>query len=109
MSRPLAALLLATLASGPAFSREDVNAPAREAELRTCLNHPDWVAPPDAVIADRASFCACYADGAVKERLWELEKAEANQGEEVRGPVAERTISLHNRKSAAIAASCLKR
>ncbi len=56
-----------------------------------------------------ASFCACYADGAVTARLWELEKAEANQGEEVRQPVADRTISLHDRTSAAIAASCLKR
>lgn len=102
------ALVLAALASPPALAREDVNAPARLAELRTCLNHPDWVAPPDAEIADRDSFCACYADGAVKARLWELERAEANQGEEVRRPVADRTISLHDRKSAAIAASCLK-
>ena len=97
------------MTSAPALAREDVNAPAREAELRTCLNHVEWVAPPDAVIADRASFCTCYADGAVKDRLWELEKAEANQGEEVRRPVADRTISLHARKSAAIAATCLKR
>ncbi|WP_342104340.1 hypothetical protein [Methylobacterium sp. SI9] len=109
MSRLLVIPLSVALAIGPALAREDVNAPAREAELRTCLNHPDWVAPPDAVIADRASFCACYADGAVTARLWELEKAEANQGEEVRQPVADRTISLHDRTSAAIAASCLKR
>ncbi|MCJ2090732.1 hypothetical protein MKK88_32825 [Methylobacterium sp. E-005] len=108
MIRLLVAFLLAALANGAALAREDVNAPAREAELRTCLNHPDWIAPPDAVIADRASFCACYAESAVTARLWELEKAEANQGEEVRRPVADRTISLHDRKSAAIAASCLK-
>ncbi len=65
MSRPLAALLFAGLASLPALSREDVDAPAREVELRTCLNHPARVIPRDAVIADRASFCGCYADGAV--------------------------------------------
>jgi hypothetical protein len=109
LNRPVIALLLAALTCGPALAREDVNAPAREAELRTCLNHPDWIAPPDARIADRAAFCACYADGAVKDRLWELEKAEANQGEEVRREVADRTISLHDRRSAAIAAACLKR
>lgn len=103
------ALLLVALASVPALAREDVDAPAREAELRSCLNHPEWVAPPDATIPDRAAFCACYADGAVRERLWELERAEANQGEEVRKPVADRTMSLHDRKSAAVAASCLKR
>ncbi|WP_267354654.1 MULTISPECIES: hypothetical protein [unclassified Methylobacterium] len=109
MNRPFVALLLAALAGAPAFAREDVNAPAREAELRTCLNHPDWIAPPDTGIADKAAFCACYADAAVKDRLCELEKAEANQGEAVRRPVADRTISLHDRTSAAIAASCLKR
>lgn|GEM_PF-2799549 len=109
MSRPLIILLLALLASAPALARKDVNAPARQAELRTCLNHTDWIAPPDAVIADKVTFCGCYADGAVKDRLWELEKAEANAGEEVRQTVADRTISLHDRKSAAIAASCLKR
>jgi hypothetical protein len=108
LSRPLVALLVVGLASAPALAREDLNAPAREAELRTCLNHPAWVVSPDAVIADRASFCGCYADGAVKARLWELEKAEANEGEEVRRTVADRTISLHDRTSAAIAASCLK-
>ena len=72
MTRLLVVLLLAALACGPALAREDVNGPAREAELRTCLNHPNWVAPPDAVIADRTSFCACYAEGAVEARLWEL-------------------------------------
>jgi hypothetical protein len=109
LSRPVVALLLVALASAPALAREDVNAPAREAELRTCLNHVGWVAPPDTVIADKAAFCACYADGAVKDRLWELEKAEANEGEEVRRNVADRTMGLHDRRSAAIAASCLKR
>ncbi|MCJ2070237.1 hypothetical protein MKK75_15755 [Methylobacterium sp. J-030] len=102
-------LLLVALSGVPALAREDVDAPARGAELRTCLNHPEWVAPPDAAIPDRAAFCACYADGAVKARLWELERAEANQGEEVRKPVVDRTITLHDRKSAEIAASCLKR
>jgi hypothetical protein len=101
-------LVLAALASVPALGREAVDAPAHAAELRTCLNHVEWVAQPDAVIADRSTFCACYAEGAVRARLWELERAEANQGEEVRHPVAGRTISLHDRKSAAIAASCLK-
>ncbi|SDM75283.1 hypothetical protein SAMN05216360_103287 [Methylobacterium phyllostachyos] len=108
MSRRFVVLLLAIMASAPVVAREDVNAPAREAELRTCLNHTDWIAPPDATIADKAAFCNCYADGAVKDRLWELERAEANEGEEVRRSVADRTISLHDRKSAAIAASCLK-
>ncbi|MCJ2133230.1 hypothetical protein MKK69_03975 [Methylobacterium sp. J-026] len=106
---PRLALLFALLAGAPVLAREDVNAPAREAELRTCLTHIDWIAPPDAAIADRATFCGCYADGAVKERLWELEKAEANAGEDVRQPVADRTIRLHDRKSAAIAAACLRR
>ena len=109
MSRPLVVLLLAALASAPALAHEDVDAPAREAELRTCRNHVEWVAPPDARVADTAAFCVCYADGAVKERLWQLEKAEANPGEEVRRTVWDRTISLHDRTSAAIAASCLKR
>lgn len=107
MIRP-AALVLAVLASVPALAREDVNAPARAAELATCLNHPEWVVPPGTAISDRASFCACFADGAVKARLWELERAEANQGEEVRQRVVRRTIRLHDRRSAAIAASCLR-
>lgn len=95
--------------TAPAMAREDVDAPARDAELRTCLDHIEWVAPPDAVIGDRVAFCACYADGAVKGRLWELERAEANVGEEVRSEVAGRTMRRHDRESAAIAASCLKR
>jgi hypothetical protein len=69
LSRPLVALLVVGLASASALAREDVDAPAREIELRTCLNHPAWVVPTDAVIVDRASFCGCYADGAVNARL----------------------------------------
>jgi hypothetical protein len=103
------ALLLAALASAPASARAGAAAPAREAELRTCMTHLEWVAPPGAVIADRAAFCGCYADSAVRAGLRDLERAEANPGQEVRQPVADRTIRLHDRKSAAVAAACLKR
>lgn len=67
------------------------------------------LAPPGASVPDPEAFCACYADGAVTARLWELENAEANQGEEVRQPVAERTMALRNAKAAKVAAACVKR
>ncbi len=108
MSRRVA-LLLATLASAPAPARADAAVSAREAELRTCMAHLEWVRPPGAVIADRAAFCGCYAEGAVGAGLRDLEMAEANPGQEVRQPVADRTMRLHDRKSAAVAAACLKR
>lgn len=108
MSRQVA-LLLATLASIPALARAGAAVPAREAELRTCMTRLEWVAPSGAAIADRPAFCGCYADGAVRAGLRDLEMAEANPGQEVRRPVADRTIRLHDRRSAAVAAACLTR
>lgn len=103
------ALLLAALTASPAPTREDVDAPARNVELRTCLIHIAWIAPLDPVIADRASFCGCCADEAVRDRLWELEKADANLDQGVHQLVADRTIRLHDRKLVALAASSLRR
>lgn len=104
----LAAVLPALLGAGSALARQSPDAPAHGEELGYCRAHVAQLAPPDARVPDPEAFCACYADGAVKARLWELEKAEANVGEEVRQPVAERTIALHDAKAAKVAAACLK-
>ena len=104
----LAAVLPALLGAGSALARQSPDAPAHGEELGYCRAHVAQLAPPDARVPDPEAFCACYADGAVKARLWELEKAEANVGEEVRQPVAERTIALHDAKAAQVAAACLK-
>jgi hypothetical protein len=104
----LAAVLPALLGAGSALARQSPDAPAHGEELGYCRAHVVQLAPPDARVPDPEAFCACYADGAVKARLWELEKAEANVGEEVRQPVAERTIALHDAKAAQVAAACLK-
>lgn len=101
------AALAACLAATAAPAREDPDAPARGAELRYCRTHVGQVAPPGARVADVEAFCACYADGAAKARLWELEQAEANLGEEVRQAVDARTRRLHAEKSAAVARACL--
>ncbi len=104
----LAAVLPALLGAGSALARQSPDAPAHGEELGYCRAHVAQLAPPNARVPDPEVFCACYANGAVKARLWELEKAEANVGEEVRQPVAERTIALHDAKAAQVAAACLK-
>lgn len=91
----------------PAAARPSPDTPAYRSELDYCRAHVAQLAPPSARVTDVAAFCDCYADGAVAARLWELENAEANLGQEVRRPVAERTISLRDAKAAQVAAACV--
>ena len=102
----LPALLLAALPA-VAQTRTDVDTGGRQAELRTCLNDLDDLVPPGSTVADRDRFCACYADAAVKAGLPELERAEANPGEDVRAPQAQATRTLRTERSNAIAKACL--
>ena len=101
-------LLAALVMALPACARESPDAPAHDAELRYCQAHIRQLAPPDTPVPNPVAFCACYADGAVKAHLWELENAEANVGEDVRQTVAKRTITLHDTLSAKVAGACLK-
>lgn len=90
------------------MARESPNAPAHDVELAYCRSHVRQLAPPDTPVTNPSAFCACYADGAVKARLWELQNAEANVGEDVRQPVADRTMKRADAASAEVAAACLK-
>ncbi|GJE38384.1 hypothetical protein [Methylobacterium persicinum] len=101
-------LVVLFAAATPAIARLSPNAPAHETELGLCRAHAAELAPPGTQIPDRGTFCACYADGAVEARLWELENAEANVGQDVQKPVAERTISLRDAKAAKVVSDCLK-
>jgi len=100
------ALLLAAFG---AQARTDGDAGGRQAEHRTCLTNLDDIKPPGSVVADRERFCECYADAVVKARLPELERAEANQGEETVLPQAQETRAIRTRKSDEIARACLDR
>jgi hypothetical protein len=102
----LSALILAALPAA-AQTRTDVDTGGRRTELRTCLTDLADLVPPGSTVADPDRFCACYADAAVKAGLPELERAEANLGQEVRPPQARATATIRTKRSNAIAKACL--
>ncbi|WP_336487475.1 hypothetical protein [Methylobacterium nigriterrae] len=97
------------LAAFGARARTDVDTGGRQGQWRTCLADLDDIKPPGSAIADRERFCDCYADAAVKARLPELERVEANQGEETAPPQARATRAIRDARSDEIARACLDR
>ena len=94
------------LAAG-AHAAEDPGTSA--SEFRFCQTYPDAIAPPGTRVRDLDAFCRCYAEAARKAGLPALERAEENVGQDVVASDANRTRSIHARKSEEAARGCLAR